>query len=225
MTGINSSTQTDALSAYRTQETNNTAPQNELGQDAFLELLVAQLNNQNPLDPQDNGDFIAELAQFSSVEGIDKLNTNVESMLSDYKSNQALQASSLVGRQVVVPNNNAFWSGEGSVVASIDVPAGASNVEVGIYDSVGQLVAQIPMGSAIQGENSVLWDGKDGSGNTLPSGAYTFKATGTVDEKSQELAVYGSAKVTSVTLTGNEMMLNVAGLGKMPLSDVREISE
>lgn len=227
MTAINTANQTDALAAYRAQNSTAAAEpkKNEMGQEAFLELLVAQLNNQNPLDPQDNGDFIAELAQFSSVEGIDKLNNSMESMLSDYKSSQALQASSLVGRQVVVPNNNAYWSGTGNVPATVDVPAGASNVQLDVYDSVGQLVAQIPMSDALQGENSVLWDGKDGSGNTLPSGQYKFKASGIVGDSSQELEVFGSAKVNSVTLNGSEMMLNVAGLGKVPLSSVREISE
>ncbi len=227
MSDINTATQTDALSAYRTQSTtSSTESSNELGQDQFLELLVAQLNNQDPLDPQENGDFIAELAQFSSVEGIDKLNTSVDSLLSDYKSSQALQASSLVGRQVVVPNSNANWSGSGSVPATVDVPAGATNVKVGVYvNGSDQLVAEIPVDNAIEGENPVSWDGTDGSGNILASGSYEFRATGVVDGSSEAMQVYGSAKVNSVTLTGGEMMLNVAGLGKIPLSEVREISE
>ena len=226
MNDINTSTQTDALSAYRTQTaSDSTASSDELGQDQFLELLVAQLNNQNPLDPQENGDFIAELAQFSSVEGIDKLNTSVDSLLSDYKSSQALQASSLVGRQVVVPNDNAFWSGEGNVPATVDVPAGASNVQMSVYGSAGDLVAQIPMTGAVPGENSILWDGKNDSGEVVSSGSYKFQASGVVDGKTENFEVFGSAKVNSVTLTGGEMMLNVAGLGKISLSDVREISE
>ncbi len=82
---------------------------NELGKDEFLNLLVAQLNNQDPLAPQDNGAFIAQLAQFSQVEGIGKLNTSMESLLSGYQSSQALQASSLVGRSVIVPTDKP-WS-------------------------------------------------------------------------------------------------------------------
>lgn len=226
MADINTSLQTDALAAYRTQNT-QAAPEssNEMGQDQFLELLVAQLNNQNPLDPQDNGAFIAELAQFSSVEGIDRLNTSVDSMLSDYKSSQALQASSLVGRNVVVPTNTAHWTGDGAVNATVDVPAGATNVMMDIKNSSGVLVAQIPMTDALPGENSVVWDGRDDAGNVLPSGAYSLAATGVVEGNSKSLTVYGSAKVQSVTLTGGEMQLNVAGIGKMSLSEVREISE
>ena len=79
----------------------------ELGKDQFLNLLVAQLNNQNPLEPQGNGEFIAQLAQFSTVEGVEKLNSSMETILSGYQSSQALQASSLVGRKVIVPVDKA----------------------------------------------------------------------------------------------------------------------
>lgn len=226
MADVNTSLQTDTLAAYRTQSNQTTnESSNEMGQDQFLELLVAQLNNQNPLDPQDNGDFIAELAQFSSVEGIDRLNTSVDSMLSDYKSNQALQASSLVGRNVVVPTNTAYWTGDGSVNATVDVPAGATNVMMDIKNASGVLVAQIPMADALPGENGVIWDGRDEAGNLLPAGSYSLTATGLVEGESQGLNVYGSAKVQSVTLTGGELQLNIAGIGKMSLSEVREISE
>ncbi|MBT10933.1 MAG: hypothetical protein CMI02_02720 [Oceanospirillaceae bacterium] len=88
------------LDQYRTSET--TQPkENELGRDAFLELMVAQLNNQNPLEPTDNQAFVAQLAQFSSVEGIDNLNTTAEAMMSNFSSTSALQASSLVGQSVI----------------------------------------------------------------------------------------------------------------------------
>ena len=68
---------------------------NDLGKNEFLELLVAQLNNQNPLEPQENGEFIGQLAQFSTVEGVEKLNSSMQTILSGYQSSQALQASSL----------------------------------------------------------------------------------------------------------------------------------
>ncbi|MGB1090819.1 MAG: flagellar hook assembly protein FlgD, partial [Oceanobacter sp.] len=91
----------DQYRAENSSSVQNQTQSNELGKDAFLELMVAQLNNQNPLDPMDNQAFVAQLAQFSSVEGIDKLNTTTESMMSDFSSYSALQASSLVGQQVI----------------------------------------------------------------------------------------------------------------------------
>ncbi|MBP7824103.1 MAG: flagellar biosynthesis protein FlgD, partial [Pseudomonas sp.] len=88
------------LEKYQIKNESNSSK--ELGKNQFLELLVAQLNNQNPLEPQGNGEFIAQLAQFSQVEGIEKLNSSMGSLLSGYQSSQALQASSLVGRKVIV---------------------------------------------------------------------------------------------------------------------------
>ncbi len=84
-------------------DTDREPKSDELGKDQFLELLVAQMNNQDPLSPQENGEFIAQLAQFSTVEGIENMNTSMEALLSGYQSSQALQASSLVGRTVIVP--------------------------------------------------------------------------------------------------------------------------
>ena len=83
-----------------------------LGKSEFLELLVTQLNNQNPLEPQANGDFIAQLAQFSSVEGIDNLNSSFGDLAASLKSSQALQASSLVGRSVLVPGASTVFNQE-----------------------------------------------------------------------------------------------------------------
>src|SRR5574344_1054483 len=79
----------------------------DLGKNEFLELLVAQLNNQNPLDPQDNGEFVAQLAQFSTLEGIEKLNDSMGDIISSVQSSQTLQAASLVGKSVIIPTGTA----------------------------------------------------------------------------------------------------------------------
>jgi len=110
---------------------------NELGKNEFLNLLVAQLNNQDPLSPQDNGEFIAQLAQFSTVEGVDKLNTSMESMLSGYQSSQALQASSLVGRKVIIPTDKAVVDTSETFKASLVLPATSGNVYVNVDDRAG----------------------------------------------------------------------------------------
>ena len=102
----NVATGASALDQYQI-DSDRFATGDELGKDQFLELLVAQMNNQDPLSPQENGEFIAQLAQFSTVEGIGNLNTSMESLLSGYQSSQALQASSLVGRTVIVPADQA----------------------------------------------------------------------------------------------------------------------
>ncbi|EXF45442.1 flagellar basal body rod modification protein [Pseudomonas sp. BAY1663] len=140
---------------------------NDLGKNEFLELLVAQLNNQNPLEPQENGEFIAQLAQFSTVEGVEKLNTSMESILSGYQSSQALQASSLVGRKVIVPTDKAVVDTSETFKASLVLPVSSNNVYVNVYDDTGAVVSRVNLGQQEAGNVSFMWDGKDSSGNTL----------------------------------------------------------
>ena len=108
------------------------AKSKDLGKNEFLELLVTQLNNQNPLEPQENGEFIAQLAQFSTVEGVEKLNSSMETMLSGYQSSQALQASSLVGRKVIVPSDKAVVDTSETFQASQVWPTSSRNVSVNV---------------------------------------------------------------------------------------------
>lgn len=133
---------------------------NELGKNDFLKLLVAQMNNQNPLEPQDNTEFVAQLAQFSSVEGIDNLNNTVDDMATELRSSQALQASSLVGQSVVVPGNEYGFLQSGDLIASYsDVPATTSNVRLQIKDNTGQTLETIDLGYHDKGAMSLRWDG------------------------------------------------------------------
>src|SRR6218665_3516750 len=151
------------LNQYQIKQ--ETKQSKDLGKNEFLELLVAQLNNQNPLEPQENGEFIAQLAQFSQVEGIEKLNTSMGSLLSGYQSSQALQASSLVGRKVIVPSDKAVVDTSETFKASLVLPVSSSNVYVNVYDSAGKAVSRVNLGQQAAGNVSFMWDGKDSNGD------------------------------------------------------------
>lgn len=200
---------------------------NDLGKNEFLELLVTQLNNQNPLEPQENGEFIAQLAQFSTVEGVEKLNSSMETMLSGYQSSQALQASSLVGRKVIVPADKAVVDTSETFKASLVLPTTSSNVSVNVYDNAGAVVNRINMGQQEAGNVSFMWDGKDSNGNTLPPGTYRFEAQATYQGETKGLYTLLPANVDSVTLgqNGGELMLNLAGVGSIGLSQVQVIGQ
>lgn len=200
---------------------------NDLGKNEFLQLLVTQLNNQNPLEPQENGEFIAQLAQFSTVEGVEKLNSSVSTMLSGYQSSQALQASSLVGRKVIVPSDKAMVDTSETFKASIVLPTSSSNVAVNVYDSAGTVVNRINMGQQEAGNVSFMWDGKDSSGKTLPPGTYRFEAQATYKGETKGLNTLLPANVDSVTLgqNGGELQLNLAGVGSIGLSKVQVIGQ
>lgn len=212
-----------ALDQYQIKQ--DSTQNKELGKNEFLNLLVAQLNNQNPLEPQGNGEFIAQLAQFSTVEGVEKLNTSMESLLSGYQSSQALQASSLVGRKVIVPTDKAVVDTSESFKASLVLPTTSSNVYVNVYDSAGTAVNRINLGEQAAGSVSFIWDGKDASGNQLPPGSYKFEAQATYDGETEGLYTLLPANVDSVTLGGSELTLNLAGLGSVPLSQVQVIGQ
>ena len=197
----------------------------ELGKNEFLNLLVAQMNNQNPLEPQSNGEFIAQLAQFSQVEGIEKLNTSMSSLLSGYQSSQALQASSLVGRKVIVPTDKALVDTSQSFKASLVLPTTSSNVNVNVYDKSGAAVSRVSLGEQAAGNVSFIWDGKDASGNLLPPGSYRFEAQASYNGETKGLSTLLPANVDSVTLGGSELTLNLAGLGSVPLSQVQVIGQ
>lgn len=203
----------------------STAGSKALGKDAFLQLLVTQLKNQNPLEPQDNGAFVAQLAQFSSLEGITTLNDSVTSLAGSYKSSQALQASSLVGRSVIVQTDSAVIDPTKGLTGSAALGASVSNATVTITDKDGKTVKTIELGAQSAGNASFVWDGVDDQGVKVEQGTYTFKATTKTDEGTTALLTYLPATVNSVSLsqTGGEMMLNLAGLGSIALSKVQTI--
>ncbi|BFT65170.1 flagellar hook assembly protein FlgD [Pseudomonas moorei] len=218
---IKTNTTTNGLASATSSATGNQA----LGKDAFLQLLVTQLKNQNPLEPQDNGAFVAQLAQFSSLEGITTLNTTVSGLASNYNSSQALQASSLVGRSVIAPSDKAVVDTTKSLSGTVVVPSSVADVSLKITNADGKTVRTIDMGSQSAGNASFIWDGKDDSGVTVPAGTYSFGAASTIDGQSVSLVTNLPATVNSVTIsqTGGELMLNLAGLGSVALSKVQTI--
>jgi len=219
------STTSSALDQYQIKS--ETKTNKELGKNEFLNLLVAQLNNQDPLAPQENGAFIAQLAQFSTVEGVEKLNTSMSSLLSGYQSSQALQASSLVGRKVIVPTDKAVVDTSETFKASLTLPASSDNVYVNVYDSAGTVVNRINLDQQAAGNVSFMWDGKNASGNLMPPGPYRFEAQAAYGKETKGLSTMLPANVDSVTLgqNGGELMLNLAGLGSIGLSKVQVIGQ
>ena len=198
-----------------------------LGKDAFLQLLVTQLKNQNPLDPQDNTAFVAQLAQFSSLEGITTLNDSVNAISGNFQSSQALQASSLVGRSVIVQTGEAYVdpSSDKPFNGTVVVADADSRPVISITNADGEVVRTLELGTQKAGSVDFTWDGKDDDGLLLDKGNYTFTASSKTDTGTTALTTYLPATVNSVTLskTGGEIMLNLAGLGSIGISKVQTI--
>ncbi len=223
MSTINNTAASDVLSQYRFQ--NETSKNQELGKNEFMELMIAQLKNQNPLEPQDNGDFIAQLAQFSSLEEMQKLSGNVDDVVGQFRSTQALQASAMVGRTVLVPSQTGLMGAEGELKGVVQVPASTSSLRVSIVNQAGERVRQMDMGPSQAGQVSFTWDGKNSEGQAMPPGAYRIVAEASYPQGNEQLGTLVSANVDSVSL-GNQgkVTLNLAGMGSIALSDVQQIN-
>ena len=206
------------------KEEEKKAGSDELGKDAFLELMITQMKNQNPLEPQGNSEFVAQLAQFSSLEGITNLNKTVETLAGGLQSSQALQASALVGRTVKVESETAYLAKDNYIYGTVDLPYSTSGLRINVYDSKGELVFQEDMGDQAAGEVVFAWDGKLENGTTVEPGTYKFEAIATHDGKPEQVTTYLSANVNSVTIGANQAIeLNISGHGPMSINEIKEI--
>jgi flagellar basal-body rod modification protein FlgD len=198
---------------------------NTLGQDAFLNLLITQLKNQSPLDPQDNTAFVAQLAQFSSLQGITNLNTTMSSLSNSMQSSQALQASSLVGRTVEVPTASGYLAKDSYVQGTIDLETSTANLVMNIYDSKDNLVMQKNLGAQKSGELPFAWDGTKSDGTTKADpGQYRFEVLAKDKGETAKVQTYIGNNVNSVTIGANQaVMLNINGVGPVALTDVKNI--
>ncbi|MCR9684429.1 flagellar hook assembly protein FlgD [Vibrio antiquarius] len=210
------------------KKTEESTGKQDLKQEDFLSLLTKQLSQQDPFKPVSNDQMIAQMASFATVDGIGKMNTQFESLNSSMTSNQALQASSLVGRDVLVPGAAGVKQDDAPMAAMVKLSQSIDNLFVRVEDEAGQLVRTFEVGAKPAGDTRVLWDGKDESGNPLPAGKYKVKASCLVEGESQEFPVSTYANVNSVLLgkgDGN-VLLNLAGFeSPVRLAEVLEVGK
>jgi flagellar basal-body rod modification protein FlgD len=197
-----------------------------LGGTDFLTLMLAQLKNQDPTSPIDSNAFLTQLAQLSEVQGITALNTSFSSLSNSLTSNQALQASSLLGHQALCPSSTATLASGGTVTGAVQVPQNSSDVVVNVADSSGVLVQQIDLGAQSTGLANFSWNGTTAGGSQAPAGNYTVSAQVNGVAAGTAVATYVNGTVDSVTMASGSagMTLNVAGLGSVPFSSVLQIS-
>lgn len=196
-----------------------------LGRDEFLKLLIAQLEHQDPTNPQDNGEFVAQLAQFSQLEESQKMSSSFNQFASAFQSTQHLQATSLVGRPVHVKSSEAMLGSSGaiSVLADFDTAVQASTLSV--YNSNGELVDKFALGEQTEGRKEFIWTGSNANDERYPTGMYRFEVTSAVAGETVVQPVYLSANVNSVKIeAGGKLTLNLAGLGPRSMADIVQIN-
>ena len=210
------------INAPRTEDT---SASKELGQSDFLMLLTTQLANQDPLSPTDSKEFITQMSQFSSVDSLQTLVTKFDDLSTSLTSNQALQASSLVGRQVLIPSSVGFVPNETGMSGQINVPTATNNLRFEIRDAAGQLVRRIDVGDRDAGDIEFYWDGNNEEGEFVGEGQYEVAAFGSVNGTTEQLPTSIRAQVQSVNLGGSNggIFLNLTGLGQINFNDVKAV--
>lgn len=199
---------------------------NGMGSDVFMKLLVTQLQNQNPLKPQDGADFVAQLAQFSVVSGINDLKDSFSGFSTSMGDYKGLQAANLVGRSVVINSDQGVLGESGSLSGKLTLDSSSSQVTVDILNKAGQKIRSINLGFQAPGEVPFTWDGRLDDGVTVaPQGTYTVKAQALQDGGGQlALTPQIETPVDSVTLGGtNGIEVDLGALGKRPLKDILEV--
>jgi flagellar basal-body rod modification protein FlgD len=198
-----------------------------LGGTDFITLMLAQLQNQDPTSPVDSNTFLTQLAQLSEVQGITSLNTNFSTLSNSLTSNQAMQASSLLGHQVLVNSSTATLAAGATVTGAVNVPQTTSQVTLSITDSSGNVVNQIDLGAQSAGLANFSWNGVMGNGSPAPAGTYTLTAqyAGAVSGGTAATTlVNGTVDSVSMGAGSAGMTLNVAGVGSVPFSSLQQIS-
>ena len=197
----------------------------DLGKDDFLNLLVAQLQNQDPLSPMESTEFTSQLAQFSSLEQLSNVNVNLEYLQMYQSSINNAQAVSFIGKNIYALGNSIQLESEEIEEINFELSEDSSSVYINIYNESGDLVKIIENGPMGEGKQSVEWDGTDTDGNTLPEGIYEFEVMA-VDINGDEVqtTTYIAERVTGVTFKDGITYL-IAGEMQIPIGDVIEVSE
>jgi flagellar basal-body rod modification protein FlgD len=220
-----------ATNSVATTSTATATDSVQADQDKFMKLLVTQLQNQDPLNPMDNAAMTSQLAQLSTVTGINKVNATLESLRTDQATAQSMSALNLIGKGILVEGKGIELSsttdGAGvttsSSVFGIDLASAAANVSISIQDSTGATVRTMTMTNAEIGTYPITWDGTKDDKTAAKAGSYTFTVTATNSGAAlTDATPLQLAAVASVSTGSGGVKLNTS-LGHFSMSDVKEV--
>ncbi|MDD2925684.1 flagellar hook capping FlgD N-terminal domain-containing protein [Rhodoferax sp.] len=214
LTGTSSATAANSS----TSKGSSAASSMEAQQDRFLKLLVAQLNNQDPMNPLDNAQMTSQMAQMSTVTGIEQVNATLKSMAEQFNALQMLQGSSMVGHNVMI-DSNTLTPIDGKAVGAIDLTDRADNVKVEILSPGGQVLDTINAGALAAGRHYFDWD----ASSYKDTGNPTFRITATQGGKAVDAKALARDKVVSVGLENGAMNIQLLGRGTTAYSNIKAI--
>jgi len=221
------STSSSYLDSLRWQEQQVATSDNEsdaLTQEDFFSLLTQQLSYQDPSNPADNDQMIAQMTSFTMAQGISDLNSNFDTLATSMTSNSALQASTLVGKQALLESNTVDLNESGDAKGSIVAESAVESLTLSVTDASGQLVRTIDMGSQPAGAVRFAWDGNNESGERLPEGEYTLSAQGSTNGQFSSLPIATFKNIESVNINGSSGIIVNTKEGAVRLTDIAEIA-
>ncbi len=193
-------------------------------QDRFLTLLVAQMQAQDPLNPMDNAQMTTQLAQISTVDGIEKLNKTVEQLLGQFGALEQLNATALIGRSVLIPASRVELSrddqGHAVAGAGFELPQNVSSVRVEVRDASGLTVRTLDLGALEQGLHTFTWDGRTDNGANASDGRYSFVINAQADGTAVTARSLSVARVDGMQRRDGQTWLDLGGFGLKPQNDV-----
>ena len=223
----------DLLNAVNPTKKPATAGSVEEATDKFMTLLVTQLKNQDPLNPLDNAQITSQLAQLSTVTGVNKLNTTLESLKASYQSSEALQAANMIGHGVLVEGDRVYLA-DGKSILGVELDSAADQVDLIITDpTTGKDIETIKLGKNDAGVIPVAWDGvldpenvdADGKPVTLKNGEYLIRVVATrAGEELDDARTLAFDSVASVTTNAKDgVKLNLPTKGVVSMADIKQI--
>lgn len=223
-TAVNSATNSNSAlfnSLNGSSNKSSTTTADEM-QTRFLNLLVTQLKNQDPLNPMDNAQMTTQLSQISTVSGIEKLNATLEKLLTSYAGSQQMQAAAIVGKTVLTAGSALPLSQYGGV-AGVELEGAADKVTVNIKNASGNSVRTLQLGDLPAGAANFLWDGANDAGEALPVGDYTFSVTATRGDAAVKTTTLQAGMVNAVTLLKDGMQFQIGDNQSATYSDIKQI--
>jgi flagellar basal-body rod modification protein FlgD len=197
----------------------------DMGKQDFLTLFTAQLQNQNPLEPVKNEAFVAQLAQFSQLEALTNMQGSLDTFVTAMSGERMLNSASLIGKKVATVDTPTQLASGDSMDASIDLPMGASGVQLSVFDSQGRLVQALSAGPQIPGTAPITWNGKDAANNPVPSGLYRLSASAVVNGQTTNVPVSTLSTVRAIATNPADGSVSVEldGGKTMLLTDVKRV--
>jgi flagellar basal-body rod modification protein FlgD len=196
-----------------------------LGRQDFLLLLTTQLQNQNPLDPVQNEAFVAQLAQFSTLEATVSMSESLNKLVESMNVDRLLAGASLVGQRVAAPGGQATLLEGQALEGTVSLPSGADNLQIDVYTPAGELVRTMTLGPQLAGAAGFSWNGMNQAGAVMAAGPYRVEATAFSGGQSAKVAVTTSARVKAVSVDAGtqSLMLELDGGKKVGMADVSRI--